>query len=409
MPEASSAALAPQADVVVIGAGYTGLGAALELARRGRHVVVLDEGPVAGGASSRNGGMVHPGAKHDLGSLLAVPSGRRMWDETVTAFEELSSTIEELGISCGWQRSGHLELTYHRAQRNALRHEEAAYHSVGEEARYLARDELAAEVGSDRFEAGLLVARSGAVHPGRLAAGLAEATMAAGAEVHASHPALGIERNGAGFTVATSSGPIRAQEVVVATNGTTDTRLVPWLGQRILGVGSFIIATEPLDAALSAAVSPRGRMFFDTRNFLNYWRLSPDGTRVLFGGRTSFAATTVEQARDRLYSAMVRVHPQLHGVRIERAWGGQVALTVDRLPHVGRHDASGVVYAMGYCGTGVALSLHFGRRVGRWLCGDDELPVFAEQPWAKVPAPARRPWLLPAAGWWYRARDILGR
>ncbi len=409
MPAGSTSALPRQADVVVVGAGYTGLGAALELSRRGRHVVVLDEGPVAGAASSRNGGMVHPGAKHDLGSLLALASGRRMWDETVTAFEELSTMIGDLGISCGWQRTGHVELAHHRAQHAALRHEEAAYRSVGEEACYLSGSDLGAEIGSDRFEAGLLVTRSAAVHPGRLAAGLAEATMAAGAEVHASQAALAIERDGAGFVVATSSGAIHAQEVVVATNGTTDQRLVPWLGQRILGVGSFIIATEPIDASLAASVSPHGRLFFDTRNFLNYWRLSPDSTRVLFGGRTSFAATTVEQARDRLYSAMVRVHPQLRHVRIDRAWGGQVALTVDRLPHVGRHDASGVVYAMGYCGTGVAMSTHFGRRVGRWLCGDDELPVFAEQRWSKVPAPARRPWLLPAAGWWYRARDIWGR
>ena len=147
---------------------------------------------------------------------------------------------------------------------------------------------------------------------------------------------------------------------------------------------------------------------FDTKNFLNYWRLSPDGRRVLFGGRTSFAPTTVEQARDRLYAAMLRSHPQLAGVRVERAWGGLVGLTFDRLPHLGRHPQTGVVYAAGYCGTGVALSTHFGRAIGRWMCGEGELPAFAGRPWPIVPPPAHVPWLLPVAGWWYQARDALG-
>jgi glycine/D-amino acid oxidase-like deaminating enzyme len=149
-------------------------------------------------------------------------------------------------------------------------------------------------------------------------------------------------------------------------------------------------------------------MCFDSRNFLNYWRLSPDGRRLLFGGRTSFAPTTVEEARDRLYTVMVQVHPQLSGVAIDRAWGGDVALTYDRMPHVGRHPESGIVYAMGCCGTGVALSTHFGRRVARYLTGDGDLGPFAGRTFPPVPVPARIPGLLPVAGWWYQARDALG-
>jgi glycine/D-amino acid oxidase-like deaminating enzyme len=150
-------------------------------------------------------------------------------------------------------------------------------------------------------------------------------------------------------------------------------------------------------------------MLFDTRNFLHYWRLSPDGTRILFGGRTSLSPTTVERSRDLLYDAMVRIHPQLAGVRVERAWGGQVALTADRYPHVGRHPDTGIVYAMGYCGSGVALSVHFGRTVGRWLCGRGDLPAFAGRPWRALPRSAHVPVLLAAAGVGFRARDALGR
>ncbi len=397
------------ADVAVVGAGFTGLAAAWELARHHRHVVVVDSHDIGRGASARNGGMVHPGGKHDLATMLAMPRGRAMWDDTVAAFEGVETLVTELGIDCDWRRSGHLELADHPRHVAHLRSVAHAYDSIGEDARFVGPDDLGAEVGSTRFAGGLRVTRSGSVHPAKLVEGLARAALSAGAELHGHAEATKIERQGAGFRLETSRGTIRAGEVIVATDGTTRRRPVPWLGRRILGIGSFMIATEPLAADLAASVSPAGRMFFDTKNFLNYWRLAPDGTRVLFGGRTSFAPTTVEQARDRLYGALQATHPQLAGVRVARAWGGLVGLTFDRLPHVGRHPETGVVYAMGYCGTGVALSTHFGRAVGRWLCGDGELPAFAERRWPIVPPPAHVPWLLPVAGWWYQARDALGR
>jgi glycine/D-amino acid oxidase-like deaminating enzyme len=340
--------------------------------------------------------------------MLAMAHGRAMWDDTVAAFEGVVELAAELGIDCDWRRSGHLELAHHPRLASHLRSVADAYSSIGEDARFVAADDLGAEIGSHRYAGGLLVARSGSVHPAKLVGGLARAALEAGADLQSHTEAQRVERDGAGLRLETSRGTIRAREVIVATDGTTRSRPVPWLGRRILGIGSFIIATEPVDAALATSVSPTGRMFFDTKNFLNYWRLTPDGTRVLFGGRTSFAPTTVEQARDHLYGAMVTTHPQLAGVRVERAWGGLVGLTYDRLPHVGRHPQTGVVYALGYCGTGVALSIHFGRAVGRWLCGDGELPAFSARRWPVVPPPAHVPWLLPVAGWWYQARDALG-
>ncbi len=400
--------LPDEADVAVIGAGYTGLSAAWELARRRRRVVVVDRHDIGRGASARNGGMVHPGTKHDLATMLSMPGGRQMWDDTVAAFEGVEALVGELGLDCDWRRGGHLELAAHPRHAAHLRMVADAYAAIGEEARFVAAGDLGTEIGSDRFAAGLLVTRSGSLHPAKLVAGLAQAALGAGAQLHGHTRALRVGRHGRGFRVETSRGPIRAGEVLVATDGTTARRPVPWLGRRILGVGSFVIATEPIDAALAASVSPTGRMFFDTKNFLNYWRLAPDGSRLLFGGRTSFAPTTVEEARDRLYRAMLSVHPQLAGVRVARAWGGLVGLTFDRLPHLGRHPRSGVVYAMGYCGTGVALSTYFGRAVGRWLGGEGALPAFAGTRWPIVPPPAQLPWLLPVAGWWYQARDALG-
>jgi glycine/D-amino acid oxidase-like deaminating enzyme len=340
--------------------------------------------------------------------MLAMAGGRALWDDTVAAFEGVEALVNDLNLDCDWRRSGHIELADHPRHVAHLRSVADAYASIGEEARFVTAADLGAEVGSTRFAGGLLIDRSGSVQPAKLVEGLARAALSAGAELQARTDVRRVERRGGGFVVETSGGTIRAGDVIVATNGTTGRRPVPWLGRRILGIGSFMIATEPIDAERARSVSPAGRMFFDTKNFLNYWRLAPDGTRLLFGGRTSFAPTTVEQARDRLYEAMVRTHPQLSGVRVAHAWGGLVGLTFDRLPHVGRHPDSGVVYAMGYCGTGVALSIHFGRAVGRWLGGEAELPAFAGRRWPLVPPPAHVPWLLPVAGWWYQARDALG-
>ncbi|MGA2519468.1 MAG: FAD-dependent oxidoreductase [Acidimicrobiales bacterium] len=409
LPHPASDALPSDADVAVVGGGYTGLAVALEVARAGRSAVVLDRDDVAAGASSRNGGMVHPGAKRAVSDILALPGGRRIWDDSVAAVEGLASLCAELGIDCDWSRSGHIELAHHPRAAADLRVEAEAYGAVGEQARFIAAGDLGGDIGSTRFFGGLVVERSAGLHPAKLAAGLARGTGAAGAVLHANTAVLAVHRAGGGFTVETSRGVLRSGEVVVATNGTTDHRLVPWLGRRILGIGSFILATEPLDPDVASELSPRGRMFFDSRNLLHYWRLSPDGRRLLFGGRTSLAPTTVEQARDRLYAAMVETHPQVRGVRVERAWGANVGLTADRLPHAGRHRPSGVVYAMGYCGSGVAQSVHLGRAVGRWLAADGEPPVPDGRTWPCLAWPARVPVLLAAGGRWYKARDALGR
>jgi glycine/D-amino acid oxidase-like deaminating enzyme len=170
----------------------------------------------------------------------------------------------------------------------------------------------------------------------------------------------------------------------------------------VLPVGSFIIATEVLDPELAAAVSPRNRMLVDTRNFLHYWRLTPDG-RMLFGGRRSLSRSTIPQARDFLYAEMLGIHPQLGGVRVARAWGGEVAITLDRLPHVGR--LGGVWYAAGCNGSGVALNTWLGMRIGQHLAGEADPPSFAELRHRPIPLHrARRAWL-PAVGAWFRGQD----
>jgi glycine/D-amino acid oxidase-like deaminating enzyme len=189
--------------------------------------------------------------------------------------------------------------------------------------------------------------------------------------------------------------------VLLATNGYSD-RLLPELRRRIIPLGSYIIATEPLAPDLAATLIPKRRMLFDSKNFLYYWRLSPDGRRMLFGGRASFAPTSIPKARDWLYAAMTRVHPQLRGVAVEHAWGGQLGFTFDRMPHIGR--LGGITYAMGYCGTGVAMSTYFGQLAADWIAGG-ELPACWKRPFPGPPLYRERPWFLPAVGLYYQLRD----
>jgi glycine/D-amino acid oxidase-like deaminating enzyme len=393
------------ADVVVVGAGNTGMAAAWEIARQGRSVAVLERHSLGWGASTRNGGMVLPDVKHagvaELERRHGVAGGA-IYAATLDAVRLVERLVDEHGIDCSYERTGHLELAHCPSALPDLRDMAAVYaDDLGLEARLLSRPELAGEIGSTAFPGALQVSFSGGIHPARYFAGLAKVALGAGVVVCEETPATGLRREGHAHHVDTPRGSIRAGEVLVATDGYTD-RLLPWLRRRMIPVGSYIIATEPLDPSVAAELSPRGRMFFDTKNFLSYWRLSPDRTRMLFGGRASFAPTTVTRARNFLYERMVRIHPQLIGVPVEFAWGGTVGLTVDRTPRLGRRD--GITYALGYSGTGVAASTYYGLAAGSWLCGGDS-PAFAGLRFPAVPLSFAQPVTLPVAGLWFKWQD----
>ena len=406
--------LPDRADVIVVGAGYAGVSAARELAAAGRDVLVLDAHPVGWGASTRNGGMVIPELTSGPAALERSlgPLGRRLYAEVNEAFDH----VEELTagstpqIACDYQRTGQLYLAHAERLVPALQ-ATAREHGdeLGEAVRFVPRAELGAEVGSLAYHGGVVFERTGGLHPARFHRGLVAGARDAGARIVGGARVRSIARRGgaeAGHRVAAEVGPgtireIDAGEVVVCTNAYADDA-VPALARRVLPVGSFIIATEVLDPELARSVSPRGRMLVDSKNFLFYWRLTPDG-RVVFGGRRSLARSTLAQAREFLYASMVAVHPQLAGVAVARAWGGDVAVTLDRLPHVGRID--GAWYATGCNGSGVALNTWLGMRIGRHLVGDGPPPAFAELRHRPIPLHRWRRLFLPAVGLFYRWQD----
>ena len=408
LPDRSGRPLPDATDVVVIGGGYAGINAARELARRGVAVSLLETHTLGWGASTRNGGIVHAGYKwsaRELISKYGADTGKALYQETLDSYQLVRQLIADEAIDCEFREVGHLELAYAPSHVPELEHARESLAAVGVTSSVLPRERVREEIGTDAYYGALVVEGSGLLHPGKYFAGLATAADAAGADLHEGVRARSIRRQADGrFVVETTRGAILARDVFVATNGYTD-GVVPNLRRRIMGIGSFIIASEPLPEDLAHELSPKGRSFFDTKNFLYYWHVSQD-RRMVFGGRASFLPTSIDKTARILWKGLLEVHPQLADHRIDYAWGGNVGFTFDRMPHVGR-TKDGVAYALGCCGTGVALMTYLGTRVGEWLAGGPA-PALTKLSFPIVPAPYEgRPWFLPFVGEWYRLQDGL--
>jgi glycine/D-amino acid oxidase-like deaminating enzyme len=400
-----------RADVAVIGGGITGLSAARALARRGASVAVLDTHNMGWGASSRNGGMVLTGLKVGVESLVAsygLDRARRLYAASLAAIDCVEQLVKNEGIACDFARSGHLEVAYKPAHFNQFRRSaERLERDFGHPVRLVARDQLRTEIGSDLYHGGLVDDSSAGLNPARYVAGLARAAGRAGAGLWPETSVHQVTKEGAGYRLRTARGELTAGSVVVATSGYTGPA-TPRLRRRIVPIGSYIIATETLPEALAREVSPRNRMIFDSKNFLYYFRLTPD-RRMLFGGRAGFfpeTPATVRESAAILQKAMVAVYPQLAGCRVEYAWGGTLDFAFDLMPHLGQLD--GLWHALGYAGHGVAMATWMGSTIAQVLLDG----AGVENPFDGLPFPRAplglydgRPWFLPLAELWYRWLD----
>ncbi|MEP6701927.1 MAG: FAD-binding oxidoreductase, partial [Betaproteobacteria bacterium] len=270
-------------------------------------------------------------------------------------------------------------------------------------ARLIPRDAQRAELGTDAYWGGVLYERFAVLDPGRYHQGLLDRVQTAGATV-ASHCAVSaLVRSGDGWRVTTARGTIDAAAVVVATNGYTGV-LTPWLRRRVIPIGSYIIATEPLSAELVAKLFPGNRMVTDTRKLVFYYRLSPDRTRILFGGRVSISETDPAVSGPLLHAELVKIFPELATTRISHSWCGFIAYTFDALAHIGEHD--GVHYAMGYCGSGVGMASYLGMRLGLQVVGSARGgTAFEGLSFQTRPLYHGNPWFLTPSVHYYRWRD----
>ncbi len=415
MPHGDSApALPERVDVAVIGAGFTGLSAARTLAKRGAKVAVLESETIGWGASSRNGGMVLTGMKLGVNKLISMYGReltRRMYAASLASMDCVEQIVREETIDCDFARCGHLEVACKQSHfDDYARQVEVIAREFNHELRVVQREELRAEIGSNIYYGGMVDEVSAGLNPARYVAGLARAAMKAGAEIFEHARVENMERESRqgepGWKIMTSRGPLWARDVFVATSGYTG-RATPSLQKKIIPIGSFIITTEVLPEALARELSPRNRMIYDSKNYLYYYRLTPD-RRILFGGRAAFFPEndqTVRRSAEILRRGMIEVYPQLRDAKVEYVWGGTLDFAFDIMPHAGQMD--GMYYALGYAGHGVAMATYQGQKMAELIAGDKP-----ENPFVGIPFPGAplgvyngRPWFLPFAGAWYKLLD----
>jgi glycine/D-amino acid oxidase-like deaminating enzyme len=398
-PAIPPAPLPAKADVLVIGSGYTGLHAALQTARAGRHTVVLDAEDAGWGCSTRNGGQISTSVKPGHAELVrrhGPETAGRILRDGRNSLAWIGGFVRSEGIDCDFRVAGRFHAAHNAAQYESLVRQ-MANQAKGFEVPYevVPRAEQRRELGTDAYHGGVVLTAHASVDPARYHAGLLACVQAAGAAILPRTPAISVERDGDGFTVSTPRGPCRAREVVVATNGYTG-KLTPWLQRRVIPIGSYIIATEEIPAETMTRVMPKDRIVSDTRKVVYYYRASPDGKRILFGGRVSHSETDPRVSGPKLHAEMIRLFPELAGIRISHSWCGLVAYTFDELAHTGTHD--GMHYAMGYCGSGVGMASYLGMRVGQKALGLKSgetgldgvtfptLPFYTGNPWFLAPS-----------------------
>jgi glycine/D-amino acid oxidase-like deaminating enzyme len=401
-------------DVAAIGAGFTGLSAACTLAQRGAKVAVLESETIGWGASSRNGGMILTGMKLGVNQLISMYGReltRRMYAASLATIDCVEQIIREEKIDCDFSRCGHLEVACKQKHfDDYARQAEIIAREFNHNLRVLQKNDLSAEIGSKIYYGGMVDEISAGANPARYVAGLARAAIKAGAEIFEHTRVKRIERDSRhgdlGWKITTSRGRLWAHEVFVGTSGYTG-RATPALQKRLIPIGSFIITTEVLPEKLAHELSPRNRMIYDSKNFLYYYRLTPD-RRMLFGGRAAFFPEnhqTVRRSAEILRRGMIDVYPQLADAKIDYVWGGTLDFAFDIMPHAGQLD--GMYYAVGYAGHGVAMATFQGLKIAELMAGDKPENPFVgiKFPGAPLGLYNGKPWFLPFAGAWYKFLD----
>ena len=410
--------LAAKADVVIVGGGLTGLNCAIELGRGGAHAVVLEAEDFGFGASTRNGGGVSGG--NSVGKGLSGAKGRQtpaeaeewlraIMGDASEGLAHIEGLIQREAIACHYERTGRFVGAWTPKHYDGMAGKiEALNRYADADASMLPRERQREEMASDFYHGGMVVNRTGKIHPALYHRGLMEAARRHGATLASRARAGKLSRIAGGWRVETARGTIEAREVVIATNGYTGD-LTPDLKRRLIPVASHIIATEAISPELARSLIPRRRTLADSCRILCYYRLSHDDRRVIFGGRARFTQVSPQVSAPILHAKMLQRWPQLKGVRVTHAWTGNVAFAFDYLPHMGVTD-KGLHYAMACNGSGVAILSWLGAEIGKKILGkSNRAPVFDNRDFPTRAFYGGHPWMLPMVGTWYRFRDWLDR
>jgi glycine/D-amino acid oxidase-like deaminating enzyme len=402
----------PTADVVIVGAGVTGLTAARRLAGLGRTVVVVDAMEIGEGASAINGGQLNYGLKPSNATLakrFGADTARAMWDASLDAIDLVQQITTDDGFDADFRRSGAVSLGYRKDGVKAAREESRATKAdFGFETTVVEGDELRSVIGSDAFAYGVISKADGAVDPAKYTFGLASGIARRGVPIVEHCRVTGLYRSGSTHFVATSKGTIQAGDVLLATNGYTPKDLVPEVRRQVVPIGSYMVATAPLAPDLLDRLMPGNYIYWTQRRFLNYFRRSEDN-RLLFGGRPNLSPDLeLREVALGMRATIGEVFPELTDVELSHVWGGKLAATFDLLPHLGR-TTGGIWYLVGYGGHGMTLATYLGTEVGGLIGGAME-----DSPFLGLPHPTRfyyrgTPWFLSAGGLLFRNLDRVGR
>jgi glycine/D-amino acid oxidase-like deaminating enzyme len=402
-------ALPKRCDVAIIGAGYAGLSAALTLARAGRSVVVLDALAPGEGASSRSGGMIGHGHRVPYAKLIerfGPQKARELTREGMASLEFAKALIADEKIDAELQATGRMRGAWTKDDYATMtRDAQALQRDLGMAVDVLSKGDVRREMAADCYQGGVLFHAHGGVHPALLHRGLLQRARTAGALVAGRTPVTAVRREVARFIVKTPSGSIDATAVVATTNGYTG-RITPALARRLVAIPSFMIATESLGTDRVKSLIPNGRMIVETRDKHLYYRPSPDGTRIVLGGRAALHPIQLDEAAEWLMNELRAIFPTLADTRVSHVWTGNVAMTRSDLPGIGQRD--GIWFALGCNGSGVALMPYLGHKVALKVLGrQDGKTAFDDMSFAAIPFYDGTAWFRPLMTWWFRARDRL--
>ncbi|WP_112323505.1 NAD(P)/FAD-dependent oxidoreductase [Oceanibium sediminis] len=398
-----------EADVCVVGAGYTGLSCALELAEKGHKVTLVEAAKVGWGASGRNGGQLVNGLNASLEKIGAL------YGREVQAFvgglvteggDIIRDRVKRYDIACDL-KPGNLFAAFTDKQMAELEAKRTLWSSFGMDSHeMLDRDAIRAHVGTDAYVGGMIDHSGGHLHPLNLCLGEAAAFESLGGVIHEDSPVISVDTSAARPLIRTDAGEVSARVLVLCGNAYLG-KTVPALATRVLAASTQMVATEPLGAR-AAEILPSDLCVEDLRYILDYYRLSADG-RLLFGGGTVYGGSTPSDIESKLRPNLEKLFPALRGVRLTHAWSGNFALTFSRVPQLGRLGPA-TYFAHGYSGHGVTGSHLFGRIVAEAINGDlSRFDTFAKLPW--TPFPGGQTFRVPysiAGSWWYGLRDRLG-
>jgi len=396
-----------ETDVAIVGSGYTGLCAARVLKKNGASVTVLDRNTIGWGASSRNGGMATPGLKQGIQKIYKMYGSElahEFWNSSVDAIDLIDAIVNEHSIDCDWERNGHASLATKPSHAPRLKEYGSWLEKeFGHSQRYIPKNQIRDEIGSDAYYGALTDDISGGLHPSKYVFGLATAVANLGVQLCENTEVTKIEKNDSNnFRLISSKGDIIAKKIIIATNGYTN-RLVPKLKPLIFPVGSYIVVTEPLTKELQNIISPKKRMYYDSKWFLNYFRLTPDG-RMLWGGRNDLSTDLdLDESAIRLSKELYTIFPDLAGIPITNTWTGKLGITFDLMPHIGQ--TNGIYYAFGYGGHGLSIATYLGTEIGLLLSGKKDRSPFMEISHQTMFFYRDKPWFIPFAARYFRFLD----